>query len=200
MATVYIDGYNVIHRSERLKKLTQQSLEAARESFISALSKYSNIVADKVVLVFDGRSRANEQYDEETVEVGSLSVVYPPGARAADAYIERELQTSCIPHETVVVTADRGIGQFASGKGAVVVNPRTFFRNVESSVAELKRDLKRDQTLTIKMSDTLDEKSMAALREIAGAVGQRKPPGRRGRPAKRRKKKTGSRPNGPRQT
>lgn len=199
MATVYIDGYNVIHRSERLKKLAQQSLEAARESLISELSKYSNIVADKVILVFDGRSRAGEQYDEETVVVGSLRVVYPPGARAADAYIERELQTRCIPQETVVVTADRGIGQFASGKGALVVNPRTFFRNVESSVAELQKGFERDRPLAIKMSDTLDEKSMAALREIAGSIEQKKSPGRRGRPAKRRKKTTANRPNDPRQ-
>ncbi|CUS90368.1 YacP-like NYN domain-containing protein, partial [Candidatus Kryptonium thompsonii] len=52
--TYIIDGYNLIHKSTKLREIFLENPQLARETLVSILSDFFSTLKDKCILVFDG--------------------------------------------------------------------------------------------------------------------------------------------------
>ena len=91
MAEVHlVDGYNVLHQSQKLLHLVRQDMETAREAFIDKVAHFCIQTGKHVVVVFDGRGPQVIQKVAHNRSVPSLEVLYSPGHLTADAVIDTE--------------------------------------------------------------------------------------------------------------
>ena len=51
---IYIDGYNLIRQSIRLRRFERQSLEAGRNALLEWLARYKRTKDHRITVVFDG--------------------------------------------------------------------------------------------------------------------------------------------------
>ena len=82
-----VDGYNIIFSWEELRRLSQSSMDRARQALMNDLCEYQAHKKCHVILVFDayrvkGGVRRMEQYH-------NIHVVYTREAETADSYIEQ---------------------------------------------------------------------------------------------------------------
>ena len=124
----FIDGYNLIHADEALKRTANKDLEGARNKLISMLVGYLSDKKLQVTLVFDGRGRLAES---DSVVPGQLQVVYSPSPGTADELIVSTLQQSENPRAFIVVTSDMAdIGRNARALGAEVIESQHFIERL----------------------------------------------------------------------
>ena len=167
MTTYYLDGYNVLHRSETLKALTQRSLDAARDALINMLAEYCALTDDEIVLVFDGAGDPSKSADRVD-ELGRLRIVYCKNTISADTYIERAVFDSKNRLSVVVVTADRTVAQSARGMGALVLKPQSFVDQIESAQSEsrIRRSGVKRRRFGTTLSDRLSPQVRAKLQTL----------------------------------
>jgi len=128
MQKIIIDGYNVIHADERLKRTAARNLQQAREHLIAMLERYLSDRKLQVTVVFDGRGRLA---DMESVIPGRLQVVYSSSPGTADELIVSTLEESDNPRAFIVVTSDRtDIGRTARAMGAEVIASEEFLERL----------------------------------------------------------------------
>ncbi len=125
---VLVDGYNIIFAWDSLKKLAEDSLDAARDRLIDILRNYQSFRQCPVILVFDaykvkGGSGSVTRY-------GDLSVVYTREAQTADSYIERLSYELGKQHRVRVATSDGMEQIIILGHGALRVSARAFEQEV----------------------------------------------------------------------
>ncbi len=99
-----VDGYNVIHSWDSLRRMAQDSLELARSRLIDRLRNYQGYRQCPVILVFDAYKVKGGQGSVE--RYGDFSVVYTKEAETADMYIERVTARLGEKHRVRVVTSD----------------------------------------------------------------------------------------------
>ena len=137
MQKILIDGYNVIHADERLKRTAARQLETARELLIAAIKTYAAGKKMRVTLVFDGAGRMT---DAEPVVPGKIQVLFSGGGQTADELIVQILEDSRNPREYIVVTSDMtDIGRAARGMGAEVLGSVEFLKRVKRKRAANER-------------------------------------------------------------
>ncbi|QZA33109.1 NYN domain-containing protein [Hydrogenibacillus sp. N12] len=144
MATVIVDGYNLIGRRPDLGPFRTADLDAARASLIAALDDYAGATGHTIVVVFDAdRSPAGEIRER----AGRIDVVYTAYGRTADAWIEAEVRRlrGRVRGELVVATDDRLIAVAARAVGASVVGARELWADVERVRREVGRFIRRRQ-------------------------------------------------------
>jgi predicted RNA-binding protein with PIN domain len=125
---IIIDGYNVIHADEALKKMAVVDLNRARESLIEQLKKYLRVKSLHLTVVFDGRGGLT---DADSVLPEKLQVLFSASGQTADELIIQILRDSLNPREFIVVSSDLAdIGRTASGLGAQVVASRDFLHRL----------------------------------------------------------------------
>lgn len=164
-----VDGYNVIHQSQKLLHLIRQDMETAREAFIDKVAHFCVQTGKHVVVVFDGRGPQIVQKVAHNRSVPSLEVLYSPGHLTADAVIERMVYQSPRKMDVVVVTSDRGVRDLCRGMGALVMDAPNFL----SSLDETRTAIRETVTNTRKpapshLEERLDSASLerlAALRK-----------------------------------
>ena len=133
---VLVDGYNMIFAWPHLKKLAQQSLDAARDELVDILRNYQSYRQCPVILVFDaykvkGNPGSVEHY-------GDLSVVYTKEAQTADSYIERLSYDLGKKHRVRVATSD-GLEQIIIlGHGALRTPASAFLQEVEDVMENIR--------------------------------------------------------------
>ena len=133
---VLVDGYNMIFAWPHLKKLAQQSLDAARDELVDILRNYQSYRQCPVILVFDaykvkGNPGSVEHY-------GDLSVVYTKEAQTADSYIERLSYDLGKKHRVRVATSD-GLEQIIIlGHGALRTPASAFLQEVENVMENIR--------------------------------------------------------------
>jgi predicted RNA-binding protein with PIN domain len=139
----YIDGYNVLHKSDLLRPLARTDFEAAREALIDKVAVFCGTTDNRVSIVFDGRGKTRGEVMPHGRGVGRLEVIYTHGELSADAFIEREVYKAAVRREVVAVSSDRGIRGLCQGLGAMVMDGNNFLQTVRSARAEIDRNLEQ---------------------------------------------------------
>ena len=121
---VIIDGYNVIHAWDRLKKIAKINLEEARKNLIDLLENYIAYTKTEVVLVFDAylvKEGKGSDYQKD-----GLRVVFTKQDQTADTYIEIMMRELGPDYSIRMVTADRLLQNSAVLSGILRVTPKEF--------------------------------------------------------------------------
>lgn len=125
-----VDGYNIIFAWEELKKLSRDSLDAARDRLKDILCDYSGVTGKDVILVFDayrvpGGAGSVEKYL-------NIYVVFTKESQTADAYIEKTTYQAKGASRIRVATSDGPEQAVVLGNQALRVSAREFLREVEA--------------------------------------------------------------------
>lgn len=122
-----IDGYNLIRRSDRLRRAEDKSLELGRRALIDELAAYKRIKGYKITVVFDG-GQNNEPFAARSAEKG-IRIRFSRYGQTADAVI---VNMACRDaQKAMVVTADRELAAKVAAKDAVPVDPGEFEEKME---------------------------------------------------------------------
>ena len=138
-----VDGYNIIHAWEDLRKLAEENLDAARNRLVEILRNYQGFRQSPVILVFDAyKVKGNPGSIEH---LGGLDVVYTRDAETADMYIEKATYDLRKHHRVRVATSD-GLEQvIILGHGALRVPAAAFeaeVREAEEAIRAYLREMK----------------------------------------------------------
>ncbi|MEF2918863.1 MAG: translation factor GTPase family protein [Acutalibacteraceae bacterium] len=130
-----VDGYNVVHSWDFLKKLAEDNLDTARNNLINLLCNYQGYKKCELILVFDAYRVKGKHREVE--RVNNINVVYTKEAETADMYIEKVTHKLAKNHRVRVVTSD-GLEQFIIlGHGALRVSSDSFLQEVKQAEKEI---------------------------------------------------------------
>lgn len=168
MAPIYfVDGYNVIHHSARLRPLALESFERARDALVENVGRFCVATGHTVKIVFDGRGRRAEPAPP-LKGIKGLEVLYSPGHQSADALIERAVYQTPNRRNVIVVSGDRGIRDLCRGLSALVMDPDTFLDTIGESESETRaamNHLQRADTLN-RVENRLGEAHISMLEQL----------------------------------
>lgn len=117
-----VDGYNIIYAWDNLKKLTEFSLESARQKLMDILSNYQGFKKITIIVVFDGylvKGNLGSAY-----QYHNIYVVFTKEAETADHYIERVVNQMPRHYRVKVATSDALEQLIILGSGAERVSAR----------------------------------------------------------------------------
>ncbi|WP_035356282.1 NYN domain-containing protein [Acetobacterium malicum] len=160
MKTILIvDGYNVIHGSDDLKRLSEIQLEEARVQLINDLNGYSGFKGWETILVFDAYQQQSLEKREELV--GRIKVVFTEKNKTADSYIEKLVYSLPKAYSVRVVTSDFTLQQMVMASGAERVPVRELIQDMEATLKNFRDDKKKSvQKQGVKLSDFLDAETL----------------------------------------
>jgi len=168
MAPIYfVDGYNVIHHSARLRPLAIENFERARDTLVEQAGRFCVATSHTVKIIFDGRGRRAE-LAPPLKGIKGLEVLYSPGHQSADALIERTVYQTSNRRNVIVVSGDLGIRDLCRGLGALVMDPDTFLDTIGESESETRAAmdrLQRTDTLN-RIENRLGEANVALLEQL----------------------------------
>lgn len=118
---VFVDGYNVIHRDQRLAVLARTSLEAARNTLIQQLNADPKLRQDEITVVFDGADLPG--VSRSYVARGRIRVRFSRAGQTADDLIRALIQAAGTPN-VVVISNDRDVRAHASFAGGSALSIR----------------------------------------------------------------------------
>ena len=125
-----VDGYNIIFAWDELKRLSRDSLDAARDRLKDILCNFSGVTGKDVILVFDAYRVPGSQGSAE--KYLNIFVVYTKEAQTADAYIEKTTYQAKGVSRIRVATSDGPEQAVVLGNQALRVSAREFLREVEA--------------------------------------------------------------------
>ena len=145
MASLIVDGYNVIHAWPSLKRLmSTASLEDARDELVRRVAVMGLITGELVTVVFDAHHSSAMTNSEETVE--GVRVVFTRKGHSADHAIERLAYGASNRGEVITVaTSDRFQSDLVRGMGGAVISAPELERRVVEAEQEMTRRVKRYQ-------------------------------------------------------
>lgn len=136
----YVDGYNVINKWPKLREVSRESLETAREDLIEDLAEYSFLTGEKMVIVFDAYNL--DRLKETTIEKYGMKIVFTKRFQTADTYIEAELARIARRHNVKVVTDDGEVQNMALVKGASRITALELKTDLDILRSKIKRSKK----------------------------------------------------------
>lgn len=140
-----VDGYNIIHAWDNLKKLAETSLEDARDKLINILSNYQGAKNINVIIVFDAYLVKGGK--GSIIKRDNLYVVYTKEAETADAYIEATAHTLSKNYNVRVATSD-GLEQIIiMGSGAIRVSARELLLEVNIEEKKIREHIKKSKPI-----------------------------------------------------
>ena len=134
-----IDGYNIIHAWDGLKKLAEQSLDLARARLIERLRSYQAYLGTPVIVVFDAYKVKGNPGSLE--KLGGLTVVYTKEAETADMYIEKATGELGKKHPVRVATSDALEQVIILGHGALRLPASLFEKELLQAEKEIRSHL-----------------------------------------------------------
>lgn len=128
---IYIDGYNLIRQSIRLRRFERHSLEAGRDALIDWLALYKSRKDHRITVVFDGwvSGSAREERDYRA----GIFMVYSSKGVKADEVLKRIIASS--DEEILVVSSDREIASYAIRRGRAALSSLEFEAIVNKQLA-----------------------------------------------------------------
>ncbi|MFQ5862843.1 MAG: NYN domain-containing protein [Candidatus Brocadiales bacterium] len=128
---IIIDGYNLIFAVPALEKvLDRESMETARETLLTALSRHKITSGQEFTVVFDGRAQEGEGQGPSQKQIrGGISVIFSKST-TADEDIENLINSSSNPKNMCIVTSDKSILKAAKASGCRVTRPRDFYKKI----------------------------------------------------------------------
>lgn len=139
-----VDGYNVIFAWDNLRKLSESSIDGARNTLINILCNYQGYKKCKLIVVFDAyRVKGNTR---ETEQINGIKVIYTKEAETADMYIEKASYKLAKNNKVRVVTSDALEQLIILGNGALRVSSSSFLQEVEQAENEIREYLSEAET------------------------------------------------------
>lgn len=126
-----VDGYNVIHSWDRLKKLAEDNLETARNVLVNILCNYQGYRKCNLIVVFDAYKVKGNVGEVE--KQGNITIVYTKEAETADMYIEKASYKLAKTNKVRVVTSDALEQLIILEGGALRVSSAEFQYEVEQA-------------------------------------------------------------------
>lgn len=154
MRRLIIDGYNVVHASERYRALARDDLSAARDRLVEDVAGMCG-GASPATVVFDG-ARVAAEGRERTV--GGVAVVFTREGEDADGRIERiAREARQAGDEVTVVTSDAVTQWTTMGPGVLRMSSAEFLREVAAGSSEWREHTpsgRRRATIEDRIDDT----------------------------------------------
>ena len=167
--TMIVDGYNVIHASEKYKALINDKpgvsdvYVMAREALISDVAAAAQHSYDATI-VFDGAQ--NQFSDGAPRKVAGIRVIFSPYKIEADQVIEKlAKQARALDYEVVVVSSDQAMQWTVVGDRISRLSSRMF----EDEVSQMNVLLEEDATSYSKATicDRIDPKTYDILKRMS---------------------------------
>ena len=148
-----VDGYNIIHAWDNLKKAATKSLEHARSMLIDIMSDFATSQHKEVVIVFDGDKIGHWR---EEFPHSHVKVVFSSGKITADNEIERIVYNLPDKSRVLVATNDRTEQLLVSGMGARYIRAAGFQEMLADLNRTFQKDIKRySRSIKPSLGDTL---------------------------------------------
>lgn len=138
---IFIDGYNLIRQSIRLRRFERQSLEAGRNALIAWLVLYRARKNHDITVVFDGW--VNGPALEERDYSSGIHIIYSSRGVKADDVLKRIIAST--DEEILVVSSDREIASYATRKGKAALASPEFEAIVDRQLAGAVQDKFTDE-------------------------------------------------------
>lgn len=135
-----VDGYNVIFAWDRLKEISKENIDGARNALINILCNYQGYKKCEVIVVFDAYKVKGSR---EVEKIDNINIVYTKEAETADMYIEKTSHTLAKKHKVRVVTSDALEQLIILGGGALRVSSREFQAEVEQLESEIRQIIEK---------------------------------------------------------
>jgi len=140
---IILDGYNVIHRTARLRPGPGRTLREAREKLVNLLSWMMGGESARFVVVFDGAEPHGR--DEGG---GHVQVRYSRPPEKADDLIRRLVEEEVTRAERVtVVTADLEVARHARAMGADIALSDLFLASALGGAKDDESESEKPATL-----------------------------------------------------
>lgn len=163
-SVLIVDGYNVLHSSERYRSLLEDDLESARAALVADVAGYSGPWSSNIV-VFDGG--ANRDSDGTPHHVSGVIVVFSPYGMDADTVVESLARRSRERGErAVVVTSDAATQWTVMGEGVTRMSAAAFTAALDSE-AESRRGYTPSGTKKVTLDARIDPGVRAILAKWA---------------------------------
>lgn len=133
---ILVDGYNVIFSWDKLRELSESSIDGARQALINILCNYQGYKKCEMIVVFDAYKVKGSHREVE--KENDLSIVYTKEAETADMYIEKVSKTLSKKYKVRVVTSDALEQLIILGNGALRVSSRAFYEEVKQAEDEIR--------------------------------------------------------------
>ncbi|WP_101773868.1 NYN domain-containing protein [Peptostreptococcus faecalis] len=145
-----VDGYNIINAWPKLKKISEDDLEASREILIGHIMEYANIKGYEAYVVFDAYNVKG--LDEKIEHFHDVEVVFTRENQTADSYIEKFISTLSKYDEVAVATSDYAEQQIVLGKGF----SRVSARELVNDFSKFKENIRKSSTSKAKRYDSMN--------------------------------------------
>lgn len=133
-----VDGYNIIHAWDELKKLTEKDLDHARSRLIDLLAEYGAAKDLDVIVVFDAHMVKGGTGSRD--HVNSVQIVYTTEGETADMFIERFTASLENGDTVAVATSDWDQQRVVFGKGAYRISARELQKEIQLCKNELREN------------------------------------------------------------
>lgn len=158
-----VDGYNMIGAWPELRRLSDASLEDARDRLLEMLVNYQGYAGKRVIVVFDAHQVPGVG---AKFRQSGLEVIFTKEKETADEVIER-LAGELSGRRSIVqaATSDSVEQHVAFGRGALRVSARELLISVREAEAGIRKRLEQpaprkssfDQALTAEMKELLEK-------------------------------------------
>lgn len=160
---LFVDGYNIINSWSNLKKLSNLSLEMAREELIETMAEYHHYLKIRVIVVFDAHMVKGNSGKRETIK--GVKIVYTKENETADQYIEKKLDDIGRVERVRVATSDWMEQQIVLGRGGTRISARELEIEVLNYKSLIKKKSKIDNGKNDLLIGGLDEKTLNQLND-----------------------------------
>ncbi len=141
LVRILVDGYSLLHNWPELAPGRPRHSAAARNELVRVLTRYRDAISTPITVVFDGSGAPPGT--PKTESSPELEILYSQAGQTADDIIERVAHRIQPYGEVLVVTEDFAERDTVLALGGLASNCLNFIQTVESTLAELHRDLKR---------------------------------------------------------
>ena len=154
-----VDGYNVIHKSERYLARVDEAAEGdpfeqARELLVADVAAYAK-GRYVPVIVFDAAGNVSPERPE--LSPAGVRVIFSPAGESADAVIERLVtEQRLLPRAVTVVTSDNTIRATVGGVPVTRVSSDVLVADVGALAVEYERANQERQTQHMRLEDRID--------------------------------------------
>lgn len=146
MISYIIDGNNLIGKSKSLMRLQTKDRQSSREKLVVILDRYFYNRKNSVTLHLDGFP------GQKISSSAKLKIVYSQNL-TADEKIKKQIEGTTARKNTVVITSDNNIAQFARVCSCKVVSSEEFLKMLENAD---KVDDEESRIKQIKNDDFID--------------------------------------------
>ena len=133
---VLVDGYNIIHAWDNLRRMVNEHMDVARNLLINTLCNYQGYKKCELILVFDAYKIKG--HVREVEKFNNITIVYTKEAETADMYIERASYKLAKNNRVRVVTSDGMEQLIILGNGAIRVSAREFREEIDTAEKEIR--------------------------------------------------------------